>query len=621
MNYMRFVKRVALFVLIVFLSIPALGQSVNRRGQKFLDKSKEALAQRDWRGAVEYMERAIDADDENPVVYLEKADMFYKLNQLDTVYNALHNAFTLNESWPNRFTDYYFVYGNESFKKGKYEQAERPLSIYADKGYRQDYVELAGTLLKSVKFAQTELDKKREPKEVKALNTQNIFRSVYFPFFTLEPNQLLYFTGQRTNSLEEGIYRAQIDGETIERIEEVPVINTRENEGAAAVSADGRVMVFTSCNRRDGFGSCDLYISYREGRSWSKPENLGASINSRAWESQPCLSSDGRTLIFSSNRKGGVGKRDLYIAKKSGDGWSNAQNLGPVINTITDEISPYLYFDDKTLFFASNGKVGMGGFDIYKVNYLTKDDVQNVGLPINTNRDEISFHKSFSGTVYFSREAPVRPPESTIYFFEDSAYDEEEIKLVYGNVIAKNSQKPVQAEVEIFDLAKDSLIHVTYSDSQDGNYSIVVPEKSEYAFYVAAKGYLFESKQLQVGDDNKYQLDFSLTPIAKGEAISLNNIYFEFDSYKLNEKSKNEILKIKEFLSQNPAVKIEIAGYTDQKGSAAYNLKLSEQRAKSVYEELMKRKVEAGRVSYKGYGESQSTGEQEENRVVKVIVR
>ena len=114
MNYMRFVKRVALFVLIVFLSIPALGQSVNRRGQKFLDKSKEALAQRDWRGAVEYMERAIDADDENPVVYLEKADMFYKLNQLDTVYNALHNAFTLNESWPNRFTDYYFVYGNDT---------------------------------------------------------------------------------------------------------------------------------------------------------------------------------------------------------------------------------------------------------------------------------------------------------------------------------------------------------------------------------------------------------------------------------------------------------------------------------------------------------------------------
>ncbi|GAA5035054.1 hypothetical protein GCM10011506_28610 [Marivirga lumbricoides] len=601
-----------LFAVLPFIfllhSIGIDAQSFKRKTEKLIEKSKEALYQRDWNAAISYMKKAVDSAPDNHLVYLEKAALYYGAGNINEMIPALQLAFSLSNSWPAKYHDYYFVLGKELFDKGKYEVAENPLKIYAEKGYNKEFVQLTEVILKSIDFALAELKEKSGINyDIRTIKSNNIFRSVYFPFFTLYPSEFLYFTGQRTAQLEEGIYRAQLKGDQFERVEEVPVINTSDNEGAAAISADGRVMVFTSCNRRGGLGSCDLYISFSEDGKWQTPENLGANINSSAWESQPFLSSDGRLLIFSSNRKGGYGKRDLYYSRKIDGVWTKAENLGGDINTFADEISPFLSLANDTIYFSSNGRVGMGGFDLYIAPWgVGNGMVENLGYPINTYSDEISYHQKFDGSRYWSREVAgdEKYPPSNIFYFNEQDKKSDDVRLVYGYVIDAKSKKPLKAQVQIYDLEKDTLVHETFSDRVSGLYKIVIPRKSDYSFYVEEQGYLFESKQISTkSEERQQQLDFQLNKLDKGQSIPLNNIYFEFDSYELNAKSKNEIHKVANFLKQNPSMKIEIAGYTDQQGSDAYNLKLSEQRALAVYEALVKVGVSKNQISSKGYGE------------------
>jgi outer membrane protein OmpA-like peptidoglycan-associated protein len=463
---------------------------------------------------------------------------------------------------------------------------------------------MADVILQSIEFALKEIENKsNKANAIKAIDSDNIFRSIYFPFFTLYPSEFLYFTGQRTGSLQEGIYRAKLSGNQFQNVEEVPVINTKENEGAAAISADGRVMVFTSCNKRDGFGSCDLYISYFENNAWQKPENLGSEVNTSAWESQPFLSSDGRFLLFSSNRKGGFGKRDLYFSKKVDDEWSKAKNLGSEVNTFADEISPFLSLSNDELFFSSNGRIGMGGFDIFKINWpIENGDVQNLGLPINTFSNELSYHQKFDGEIYWSREdeEEAKYPPTKIYY--SPAEKSQTVNLVYGKVMDVNDSSVLKARIQIFDLEQDSLIQETFSNGVNGEYKVIIPKQSEYSFYAEAKGYLFKSIKLDVVED-KTELNFALSPIRQGETVVLNNIYFDFDSFELNEKSRNEIKKISDFLIQNPRAKIEIGGYTDKVGSASYNQELSRKRAQSVYKELTEiNGVNQENIEVEGYG-------------------
>ncbi len=602
------IKKILFLISVLFFLGSSLvgAQSFKRKTEKLIDKSKEALYERNWRAAVSYMDEAVKSDPDNHLVHLEKASLHYNAGNLNEVISSLFLAFQINEEWPAKYHDFYFVLGKELFDKGKYEDARKPLSIYQQKGYNKEFIRLSEVILESIEFATEQLAEKGDEKyDIRSLESGNIFRSIYFPFFTLYPSEYLYFTAQRDARMEEGIYRAKLNGNQFEKIEEVPVVNTKENEGAAAISADGRVMVFTSCNRQGGYGSCDLYISYSKNGNWQTPENLGANINSSAWESQPFLSSDGRLLIFSSNRKGGLGKRDLYFSRKQDGEWIVAENLGESVNTFADEISPFLSLSNDTLFFSSNGRVGMGGFDLYKISWGDRTkQAKNLGYPINTYSDEISYHQKFDGTSYWSREltSDEKYPPSNIFYFNEEKKRQEEARLVYGYITDIENNKPLSAKVQIYDLSKDTLVHETETDQSNGLYKIIIPAESEYSFYVESENYLFESKQISVEQERKRQVDFQLQRLKKGQSIPLNNVYFEFDSYELNEKSENEIRKIAAFLKDNPDVRVEIAGYTDQQGRDTYNQRLSEQRAKAVYDALKQIGVPTSQITSKGYG-------------------
>ena len=170
-------------------------------------------------------------------------------------------------------------------------------------------------------------------------------------------------------------------------------LNSNANEGAQTLSHDGRIVIFTACGRNNEPTGCDLYMSVRHGDRWGKPRNLGAPVNSSYWESFPSLSIDGYTLYFASNRRGGYGGTDIWYCTLEEGRWSEPVNMGPAINTRGNETSPYIHFDDKTLYFSSDGHLGMGGADLYvarRQDDSTWGDVKNLGYPINTSGDEAS---------------------------------------------------------------------------------------------------------------------------------------------------------------------------------------------------------------------------------------
>ncbi|HRX11800.1 MAG TPA: hypothetical protein P5210_09135, partial [Draconibacterium sp.] len=247
------------------------------------------------------------------------------------------------------------------------------------------------------------------------INTKN---DEYWPSISLEGEKLVFTRRlkQPAGVVQEDFFISEFDSTGWANARPITEINTNENEGAQALSADGRLLFFTACNRADGFGSCDIYYSVYNGKKWSLPKNAG-SINSSSWDAQPTISSDNRFLYFSSNRAGGEGKKDIWVAEllsvdENGNlKWGSAKNAGKVINTSGEEISPFMHPNNKSFYFASDFHVGMGGLDLFQTE-LGKDGIfrepKNMGYPINTYNDEQGLNIGFDGkTAYFASERNV----------------------------------------------------------------------------------------------------------------------------------------------------------------------------------------------------------------------
>ncbi|MGN6648345.1 MAG: OmpA family protein [Cytophaga sp.] len=393
-------------------------------------------------------------------------------------------------------------------------------------------------------------------------------------------------------------------------------INTKDNEGTCSVSMDGNSLVFVGCGRPDGRGSCDLYLSKRVNGVWSKPVNLGPSINSTSWDSHPSLSADGRTLYFVSARAGGYGKEDIYVSHLNEDGaWSDAINAGNAINTPGTEFSPFIHADGTTLYFSSNGLLGMGGLDLFYTKGMDTSWTApvNMGYPLNTNLNDETLFITVDGTKgYYSRfDGQNVNYNSRIFLYEfDMPASFKPAKLstyTQGHIYDKQTKKGLGARVELIDLASGKVTQSVLSDSITGEYTIVITEGKEYALFVNRVNYLFESlnfNYIKPSSFNPQTLDVYLTPILAGSRVALNNIFFETNSFVLEDKSKIELDKLISFIQLNPKLKIELSGYTDNVGSAEANMKLSNNRAKAVYDYLLAHNIKATSIVYKGYGAS-----------------
>lgn len=409
--------------------------------------------------------------------------------------------------------------------------------------------------------------------------------------------------------------------------------NRRQNEGSATLTIDNREMFYTVCEwinlpDRTRYYNCDIYYSRYEFGSWREIERLPENVNfSDSWESQPSISSDGKTLFFVSDRKGGFGGTDIYITVRKDDGtWSDPVNAGPVINTAGDEKSPFIHSDSQTLYFSSNGHPGLGGLDIF-FSRLTSDGKwtkpQNIGYPINTEYDDFGFIVSTDGKYgYFSSDRlGLGPGGYDFYRFElHDAARPQKVLFVKGEVVQKNTQEPVAATVELknMETKKVTLVPV---DLETGRYAAVLPFKNDYLLTVKQPDYVYESVYISV-DDTTFQkpatVDVQLQQIQEGQSYQLKNIYFEYDSDKLTAQSLFILDEFADFLRDNPTLRISIEGHTDNIGSAEYNIDLSTRRAQSVYLYLISKGISADRLQYKGYGFSRpiASNDTEEGRAM-----
>ncbi len=359
----------------------------------------------------------------------------------------------------------------------------------------------------------------------------------YLPTLTADGRTLLFTRYNRENMEEDFYYCRWVDGRLGRAVRMAEPLNSGDNEGAGCISQDGRILYFTACGRPDGAGRCDLYISYRKGNGWSQPQNLGPAVNTGGWESQPCLSIDGRTLFFVSDRKDGYGGMDIWRSTLVEGRWSKPVNLGPGINTKGDEKSPFISFDNQTLYFASNGHVGMGGMDLFvcrRTGDTSWSEPQNLGYPINTKGDESSLI--------------VSPDGRTAYFSSDKFGGEGKLDLYTFDLPETVRPEPVVYKEEITEVAPELKV---------------------------------------------------------GETITLKNVFFQTGKYTLLDISIVELDKVVEMMQKHPSMRIELGGHTDNVGSEASNQKLSEQRAKAVYDYLVQHGVPSDRLAYKGYGQSQ----------------
>lgn len=445
-------------------------------------------------------------------------------------------------------------------------------------------------------------------------DTVNAFAMQYFPVLTADEQELI-FTRRKGAGNEDDedlvISRKNASGQWTAPQSISPQINSENNEGTCTVSADGRQIIFTSCRGRSGYGSCDLFLSEKKGDQWSVPVNMGPSINSAAWESQPSLSADGRELYFVSDRKGGLGGRDLYVSYQIDKGkWTKAENLGPVINTRYDEISPFIHVNGRTLFFASNGRPGFGGYDLYRSE---RDDgkwsvPENFGAPVNTYEDQFSLFITTDGRRgYYSHEKELNDNSGRIY--EIGIPQELQIKYrsnyVKGMVRDKSDSQPLRARIELFDIRQNKLVSFVESDSVTGAYLMVLTQGAEYALYVSRPGYLFQNLYFNYVESEHLApivMDISLERAKEGAAVVLNNIFFDYNKFDLKEKSYSQLDEVVRFMQENPALRVEISGHTDNQGSADYNRQLSLKRAQAVASYLATKGVQPQRVLQKGYG-------------------
>ncbi|WP_354430173.1 OmpA family protein [Mucilaginibacter sp. UYP27] len=392
------------------------------------------------------------------------------------------------------------------------------------------------------------------------------------------------------------------------------VINTpMYNEGAQSISQDGKYLFFTGCNRPDGLGRCDIYISQKKGDDWAKPFSLGNPVNTSGWEAQPSISADGRTLYFVSNRKGGYGGYDIWKSSLSDKGWGVPENMGPEINTAYDEQSPFIHPDDSTFYFCSNGWPGMGNKDLF-VSRLGKDSKwgkpDNLGYPINSSGDENGLTLTANGSyAFFSSNNLKGFGGYDIYTFElPLSLRPNIVTYVKGTVADKNTKAPLEAAIEIIDLQKNTPVFQDYSSAEGGAFLATLGAGKNYGLNISREGYLFYSDNFSLiglKDKKAFNISVLLSPIEVGNKVILKNIFFDTNKFELKAESKAELQKLVEFLQLNKTVKIEIAGYTDNVGNEQANVTLSEKRANSVYQYLSANGVVATRLVYKGYGEAQ----------------
>jgi OmpA-OmpF porin, OOP family len=611
-----------LFFALMMVAAAAAGQATlstkNKKAIELYTQADNYRVRRQYPEAIGLLTEAIEKDKNFMEAYYRLGLVYFNMRTYPKAIEQFEKALSLTNDIKKQKV-IWFDLGEAYLLEGQYEKAKEILSAFLkNEIMNRPKIERAKLNLRNAEFA-IQNKKENSKYNLRPLSdTVNRFVMQYFPVLTADQSELIFTrrVGYRDADDEDLVVsRKGASGRWLEPVGISANINGITNEGTATISADGRRLIFTSCAGRDSYGSCDLFETNKIGSEWNTPRNLGTGVNSAAWESQPTLSADGRTLYFVSDRRAGLGQRDIWMSTMDETGlWTKAVNVGPPINSEYDEMSPFIHVNGQSLFFATNALPGFGGYDLYVSERDTAGwtTPRNIGAPVNNHDDQFSlFITADGGKAYYSHEETRDDGYSVSKIYEVSLPEENWIQnrsnYVKGVVRDKETKQFLSARIELVDLKTNRVISLVESDSLKGDYLMVLTSGAEYALYVTKNGYLFKSLNFNYSEVTNFEpiiVDVELEKVKTGSVVVLNNIFFDTDKYELKEKSTPELQKIIRFLNDHPGLKIQISGHTDNVGAVEYNIQLSLRRATSVYQYLIDNGIDKKRLLYKGFGAS-----------------
>lgn len=551
-----------------------------------------------------------------PMFQLLKAEIHFLRGDY---YKVEKISLNLIDICPNLSKSYYFL-GYLSFQYKDYEKAFNYLEMSLNLGIPEKYKESSNDLLEKSRMLLAIINNPIDfnPKLVQGVSSKY---DEYLPM--LSPDQsLFFFTRRLDKSTFSSITQNTVEEFTLSFRDGTSYTNGQPlshpfnidyNEGGASITIDNRTLYFTKCSRENSnYNNCDIFfVKFIDG-NWSEIYSFSEKISGKkTWESQPTVSSDGQTIIFSSDRSGGYGETDLYEIKLNNGVWSDPVNLGSRINSVKSEKSPFLHTDGKTLFFASDYFPSLGGYDIF---FSRKDSIgewsepKNIGFPVNTENDEFSFIVSTDGRKgYFASNSIIDSFSGwNIYSFDlDEEIKPERVLFLNGEVMSEDGSIVDDVSIEIKNLETNEVEVVKVNK---GKYvaSLALSKDDNVLITIKKKGFNFSSKFISSKDssfNSPTSLNFDLQKLEKDKSFIIDNIYFDNNSYEIKELSESVLSEFSEYLDINSNLIIEIQGFTDNAGSSIDNQLLSEKRANSVLKYLLELGVDKTRLSSVGYGE------------------
>lgn len=607
---------------------PGTYSSTNKKAIKYFEDSKKMFQIRKDSDAEKLIKKAIEEDPQFIEANSAYADFLMGNNRIKEAIPFYEKAIQLN---PKVFIDNNFYLGGAYLHEALYEKAIPCFEIILKtERINPNLKDEAARYLKNAKFGAVAI---KNPQPFKPVNVGpgiNTAEFEYFPALTADGNTFLFTRNIRegegvTAPRQEDFYVSKKSNNVWQTANPITSVNTRGNEGAPSLSADGEIMFFASCmemtgdygsSDRKGYGSCDIFYAQKIDGKWSKPRNAGSMINTKNWETQPSFSSDGKTLYFIRGivAREGIQNPDIYSSTIGEDGkFSEPVRLSDNINTPLGEESVFIHPDNQSLYFSSEGHPGMGGLDIF-VSKKQADGswgkAVNLGYPINTSVDDNSCVVDANGKfAYYASEREGGFGGLDIYQFElPESVRPEKITYVKGLTYNAKTKVPVDASFELIDLETQQSVTSAYSNSA-GEFLVTLTSNHNYLVNVSKPGFLFYSDNFslkdKVADYNKpYQLQIPLQPIDTG-IIELKNIFFDVNKSDLKAESKAELQKIIAFLKANASLKVEFSGHTDNSGDKLLNKTLSHNRAKAIYDYVIEKgSIPATNLSYKGYGDT-----------------
>ncbi len=550
---------------------------------KFYEKGLEESRNKAYEKALDFFDRAITEAPNFIDAYLKKAAIYYDLGQFEASVDNFEKAVSLKPDYRSRTS---YQMGLAALSIPNYQKAIQAFQNYIDQNpSNKQLLARAERHLSNAKFAAVAVQKpvpfnpKRLPENINSPAPE------FLPSISIDGQSFVF---NRLVNGQEDFFISYKKDEEWQLAQPIHAVNTPQNEAAQTISADGKIMVLTACNRKNGFGGCDLFLSVKNKDQWQQPQLFPKPVNSKYWESTPSIAGNKDALFFASDRPGGSGGRDIWVSYFERAQWQAPINLGPNVNSDGDEQSPFIHPDGETLYFMSNGRPGMGSFDLYyskKQPDGTWGPARNLGYPINTPGDEGAMIVTRDGkTAYFASSklsgATVSGnlnEDSDLYQFElPATLMANPVTYLKAKVFDAVTLKPINAVVELKDLDQNISFN-SFTADESGTFLVCIPSGRSYSLNVNQKGYLFYSDHFNLKQEGSfakpYSLEIPLEPVPeivnaskpnlkKKQPIILRNIFFESGASTLLPSSISELQKLKQLLEDNPSLKIQINAST-----------------------------------------------------------